>query len=89
MKTRFLPIIAASSLLIIPMGYFLWVEYGMICNNAVTGYFQKYSNLFDEGTTHETYVINDIGLPFGVHPGNLQECVDYALGHLTVTELAK
>ena len=79
MKTRFLMIAGISSMLLIPIGYVMWTEYGMVCNNAVADHLQKYSNLFDEDTTYETYGINAIGLPFGVHPGNVKECVDFIL----------
>ena len=89
MNTKILIIIAVSSILMIPIGYFMWIKYGMVCNNAVTQHLQKYSNLFDENITRETYGINEIGLPFGVHPGNLQECVDYTLEQRTVTESVK
>ena len=64
---------------LIPIVYFMWEEYGMICNNAVTGHLQKYSNLFDENTTHKTYAIHDIGYPPGVHSWNVKECVDFVL----------
>ena len=89
MKTKFLIIAGISSILLIPIGYFLWIEYGMICNHAATAHLQKYSNLFDENTTYETYGINAIGLPFGVHPGNLKECVDHTLEQRTATESVK
>ena len=79
MQSKFLIMIAASSILLIPFGYFLWTEYVMMCNNAVTEHLRKYSNLFDENTIHETFGINDIGFPFGVHSWNIQECVDHTL----------
>lgn len=56
----------------------------MICNSAVGTHLQKYSNLFDENTTKETYGILEIGLPFGVHPGNVKECVDYVFEQRTL-----
>ena len=58
-------------------GSMMWMEYGSVCNNAVVEHLQKYSNLFDENIIHETYAIQDIRFPFGVHPWNIQECVDY------------
>jgi hypothetical protein len=79
MKTKLLIIIGISSLFVISTSVVLWPEYGMVCNNAVTTHLQKYSNLFDENTTKETYGIEEIGLPFGVHPGNMKECVDSVL----------
>lgn len=79
MKTNLLIIIVISSLFVISIGIVLWPEYGIVCNNAVDTHLQRYSNLFDENTTHETYVIEAIGLPFGVHPGNVKECVDDVL----------
>ena len=56
----------------------LWIEYGIVCNDHVVDHLQKYSNLFDGNTTRETFGMLDIGYPFGVHGGNIQECVDYA-----------
>ena len=79
MKTRVLVIIAVSSALVIPIGYFLWIEYGMVCNNAVRQHLEKYSNLFDENTTFETYAVHEVGTPFGVHSWNMQECVNHIL----------
>lgn len=55
----------------------LWIEYGTVCNDHVVEHLQKYSNLFDGNTTRETFGMNEIGYPFGVHGGNIQECVDY------------
>ncbi len=72
-----LAIIGISLLFVISTSVVLWPEYGMVCNNAVTKHLQKHSNLFDENTTHETYAIQDIGFPFGVHSWNVQECVNY------------
>lgn len=86
MKVRLIIIAGIFSMLLIPTIHFLWIEYGMVCNNAVTEHLQEYSNLFDENTTHETYGINEIGLPFGVHLGNLQECIDHTLKQRAATE---
>ena len=55
----------------------LWIEYGIVCNNHVVDQLRKYSNLFDGNTTRETFGMLDIGYPFGVHGGNIQESVDY------------
>ncbi|MCE2614454.1 MAG: hypothetical protein LVO36_00975 [Nitrosopumilus sp. (ex Thoosa mismalolli)] len=38
---------------------------------------QRYSNLFAENTTRHTFGMIEIGYPFGVHGGNIQECIDY------------
>ena len=79
MKTKFLIISGISLLFVISTSIVLWSEYGMVCNNAVTAHLQKYSNLFDENTTHETYGIEQIGYPFGVHSWNVKQCVDHVL----------
>ena len=79
MKTRLLIIIGISLLFVISTSIVLWTEYGMVCNNAVVAHLQKYSNLFDENTTKETYVILEIGYPFGVHSWNVKQCVDHVL----------
>ena len=55
----------------------MWIEYGIVCNDHVVEHLQRYSNLFDENTTRDTFGMNEIGYPFGVHGGNIQECVDY------------
>lgn len=67
------------TMLTISIGVVMWLEYGMVCNNAVVNHLHKYSNLFSEGITHDTYVIFHIGVPFGVHSGNLQECVNFTI----------
>lgn len=81
MKSRLLIIIIVGMIVIITIsiGAVMWPEYGMVCNNAVVEHLQKYSNLFDDGTTHETYGIIEIGFPFGVHPENVKECMDSVL----------
>lgn len=82
MKTRLLMIIIVSTIVSIPVilvSAFTWIEYGMVCNNTVVKHLQKHSNLFDENTTKETFGGLDIGYPFGVHGGNVKECVDYVL----------
>ena len=79
MKTELLIIVVCVGITIISIGVVLWPEYGMVCNNAVTEHLKKYSNLFDENTTRQTYVIVEIGYPFGIHGGNIQECIDYVL----------
>ena len=79
MKNRLLITIGLITILIILMGVVLWPEYGMVCNNAVVEHLQKYSNVFDESIVYDTYGIEDIGLPFGVHSVNLQECVNLVL----------
>lgn len=65
----------------------IWEEYGMVCNNAVIGHLQKYSNLFDENTPSQTYIMLDIGYPFGVHSWNVKECVDFVLEKRASMEL--
>ncbi|MGY5147901.1 MAG: hypothetical protein ACW9W4_07880 [Candidatus Nitrosopumilus sp. bin_7KS] len=64
----------------------LWIEYGVVCNDHVIDHLRKYSNLFDENTTRETFGMLERGdpsgmlergYPFVVHGGNIQECVDY------------
>lgn len=72
-------IIAMSSIFVISISAVLWLEYGMVCNNAVVAHLQEYSNLFDENTTKDTYGILEVGYPFGVHSWNVKECVDYVL----------
>jgi hypothetical protein len=85
MKTRYkILIIVIIALIIISFFVVAWPKYGMICNSAVGTHLQKYSNLFDENTTKETYGILEIGLPFGVHPGNVKECVDYVFEQRTL-----
>ena len=79
MKTRLLIIIGILSIIVISIFAVMWPEYGMVCNKAVVEHLQKYSNVFDDGITYDTYGIEEIGLPFGVHPGNLRECVDFVL----------
>ena len=79
--------IVVVSLVVISMGNVMWIEYGMVCNNAVAKHLQKYSNLFDENTTRDTYGILEIGLSFGVHPGNVKECVDFVFEQQTSVEL--
>lgn len=63
----------------IPISISMWIEYGTICNENVVEHLRKYSNLFDENTTKETFGTLDVGYPFGVHGGNVKECVDYVL----------
>ncbi len=63
----------------IPIFAFMWTEYGTVCNEHVVEHLKKYSNLFDKNTTKETYGILEIGYSFGVHGGNIKECVDYVL----------
>jgi len=87
LKTRLLIIIGISSIIAISIFVVAWPEYGMVCNNAVVVHLQKYSNLFDENTTKETYGILEIGYPFGVHPGNVKECVDSVLEKRSSAEL--
>ena len=77
-KTRIIfkiiiPCLVFTILLFISM----WIEYGIVCNDHVIDHLQRYSNLFDGNTTRQTYGIESIGYPFGVHGGNIQECVDY------------
>ncbi|MCA9827958.1 MAG: hypothetical protein KC444_06155 [Nitrosopumilus sp.] len=55
----------------------MWIEYGTVCNDHVIDHLQRYSNLFVENTTRGTFGMNEIGYPFGVHGGNIQDCVDY------------
>lgn len=57
----------------------LWIEYGIVCNDHVIDHLRKYSNLFDGNTTRETFGMLEIGYPFGVHGGNIKECVDFVL----------
>ena len=92
MKTRLLIIIIVSiivSITVILVSAFAWIEYGMVCNDNVIEHLQKYSNLFDENTTRETYGTLDIGFPFGVHGGNVKECIDYVLEQRSSMELEK
>jgi len=77
MKTRLLIIVGIIPILTIPIGSMLWQDYGMVCNNAVVEHLDKYSNVFEDSTTYDTYGINEIGLPFGVHGWNIKECVDF------------
>ena len=79
MKTRLLIIIGILSIIMISIFAVMWPEYGMVCNHAVVKHLQKYSNLFDENTTRQTYGIAEIGYPFGVHSWNVNECVDFVL----------
>ncbi len=79
MKTRLLLIIGIISIIVVSIFTVMWPEYGMVCNNAVVEHLQKYSNLFDENTTHQTYGILEIGYPFGVYSWNVKECVDFVL----------
>ncbi len=87
MKTRVFIIIVLIAILAISIGTVMWPEYGMVCNNTTIKHLQKYSNLFDENTIHETYGILEIGYPFGVHGGNVKECVDFILEKRTLMEL--
>lgn len=59
----------------------LWIEYGIVCNDHVVDHLRKYSNLFADNTTRDTFGMNEIGYPFGVHGGNIQECVDYVFDY--------
>jgi uncharacterized protein YxeA len=79
MKTRLLLIIGIIVIITIPISTVLWTEYGMVCNNAVVEHLKKYSNVFEDSTTYDTYEINAIGLPFGVHGLNVKECVESIL----------
>ena len=79
MKTKLLIVLGMSLIFTIYIGSIIWVEYVMVCSNTAVTHLQKYSNLFDENTTKETYGILEIGYPFGVHGGNIKECVDFVL----------
>ena len=79
MKTRYKIGIIVCVVSLIPVFVFIFTEYLKICNDAVVHHLKKYSNLFDENTARETYAINDIGFPFGVHSWNVKECVDFVL----------
>ena len=58
--------------------FVMWMEYGSVCNNTVTNHLQKYSNLFDENFDG-TFLMESIGLPFGVTESGIQECVNHTL----------
>ena len=60
----------------IPIFVFMWIEYGTVCNEHVFEHLKKYSNLFNEDYNGE-FAIKEIGYSFGVHEGNILECVDY------------
>ena len=77
LRIGFLIVIGVSLILTVSISYLMWEEYWMVCNDNVTAHLQKYSNLFDENTTRQTFGMNEIGYPFGVHGGNIQECKDY------------
>lgn len=64
----------------------LWIQYGAVCNPAVVDHLHKYSNLFDEGFDGE-FVINDIGLPFGVTELGIRECVNRIVSKNAVPDL--
>ncbi len=84
MKSRLLIIIGLIAILTISIGAVLWPEYGMVCNNAVVQHLQKYSNVFGDDITYDTYGIEEIGYPFGVHGLNVKECVDSILEKRTL-----
>ncbi|MCH9657443.1 hypothetical protein K0U27_01895 [archaeon] len=89
MKTRFLIIIGIFSIIMLFIFAVMWPKYGMVCNNAVVEHLQKYSNVFDDDITYDTYGIEGIGFPFGVHEWNVKECVDFTLEKRTSIELEK
>jgi len=77
MKTRLL-IIFTITIIAASVGAVMWTEYGVVCSRSVLDHLQKYSNLFDDGFDG-TFVIHDVGFPFGVHELNIQECVNHTL----------
>ena len=87
MKIRLCIIIGLIVIIMISIGIVLWSEYGMVCNNAVVAHLQKHSNLFWDEVTYDTYGIEDIGYPFGVHSWNVQECVNFTFEKRASLEL--
>ena len=87
MKTRFLITIGIFSVITVSIFAVMWSEYGMVCNNAVSAHLQENSNLFWDEVTYDTYVIESIGFPFGVHSWNVQECVNFTLEERASMEL--
>ena len=77
-------IIGIIAIITIPISAVLWTEYGMVCNNAVVEHLQKYSNVFDDSITYDTYGIEEIGYPFGVHSYNIKQCIDFVLENRTL-----
>ena len=84
-NTKLLAVLGISATIIISIFAVMWQEYGMVCNNAVTKHLQKYSNLFWDEVTYETYAIENIGFPFGVHSWNVQECVNFTFEERTAS----
>ena len=78
MKTRVLIIIVIAIIASSAGASITWMEYGSVCNKAVTDHLQKYSNLFDENSDG-TFSMEWISLPFGVNESNIQECVNHVL----------
>lgn len=76
------------TLIVISIATVMWMEYGVVCNKSVLDHLHKYSNLFDDSFDGE-YTILDIGLPFGVTPMSLDECVDFIIEERPVRELEK
>jgi hypothetical protein len=87
MKTRLLIIVGIITMITIPISTELWTEYGMVCNNAVVKHLQKYSNAFEDSISHYNYFINEVGYEFGVHPGNIKECVDFTFEQRALIKL--
>ena len=87
MKTIFLIIVGIIAFLTFPLSNVVWTEYGMVCNNAVKDHLGKYSNAFDDSVSHYNYFINEVGYEFGVHPGNIKECVDFTFEQRALIKL--
>ena len=77
MKIKLLGIIGITAIILISVFLLMWPEYGMTCNNAVVAHLQKYSNLFSENVSFDTFAMEEVGYPFGVHSLNIQECVNF------------
>lgn len=78
MKARYIIFGAVSTVVVVLVFALLWMQYGFVCNPAVSEHLHKHSNLFDEGFDGD-FFIEDIGLPFGVTEMGIQECVDHVL----------